>query len=136
MLLDEADVFVERRSTSDIHRNALVCIFLRKLEYYDGIMFLTTNRVQTIDEAFASRIHMPLKYEELNELARKKVWMGHLTKAVTKHGGAKCSGDDLDRLAKKKLNGREVCFFPSKKNLKLNAVDHQRHFHSTGNGCV
>ncbi|KAK5936733.1 hypothetical protein PMZ80_010996 [Knufia obscura] len=108
LLLDEADVFVERRSTSDIHRNALVCIFLRKLEYYDGIMFLTTNRVQTIDEAFASRIHMPLRYNELNESARKKVWTGHLTKAVTKHGGARCSVDDLDRLARKKLNGREI----------------------------
>ncbi|KAK5069381.1 hypothetical protein LTR51_008631 [Lithohypha guttulata] len=108
LLLDEADVFVERRSTNDIHRNALVCIFLRKLEYYDGILFLTTNRAQTMDEAFASRIHMPLKYEELTESARKKVWKGHLAKAVTKNGGPKCSVNDLDRLARKPLNGREI----------------------------
>jgi len=136
LLLDEADVFVERRSASDIHRNALVCIFLRKLEYYDGILFLTTNRVQTMDEAFASRIHMPLKYEELTESARKKVWKGHLTKAVTKSGGAECSGGDLDRLARKELNGREVGSVPRKLECQTNAVDHQCHFYSTGNGCI
>jgi len=76
LLLDEAYVFVEKRSTNDIHRNALVCVFLRKLEYYDGIMFLTTNRVRTIDKTSASRIHMPLRYNELDESARKKVWNG------------------------------------------------------------
>ena len=87
-------------------------------------MFLTTNRVQTIDEAFASRIYMPLRYNELNELARKKVQTGYLTKAVTKYRRAKYSVDNLDRLVKKELNGQEVYFLPSKKNLKLNTVDY------------
>lgn len=43
LLLDEADVVVKERTTSDVVRNALVSVFLRKLEYYDGILFLTTN---------------------------------------------------------------------------------------------
>ena len=34
LLLDEADVFLERRSLQDIHRNALVGVFLRQLEYF------------------------------------------------------------------------------------------------------
>ena len=46
LLLDEADVFLEERNMHDIHRNALVSIFLRQLEYFQGILFLTTNRVQ------------------------------------------------------------------------------------------
>src|SRR6202012_1302752 len=46
LLLDEADVFLEQRSIHDIHRNALVSIFLRLLEYFQGILFLTTNRVE------------------------------------------------------------------------------------------
>ncbi|KAK5141904.1 hypothetical protein LTR04_002423, partial [Oleoguttula sp. CCFEE 6159] len=53
ILLDEADVFLEQRSLHDVHRNALVSVFLRELGYYPGIMFLTTNRVQQIDEAIA-----------------------------------------------------------------------------------
>lgn len=46
LLLDEADVFLEKRNMHDIHRNALVSIFLRHLEYFQGILFLTTNRVE------------------------------------------------------------------------------------------
>jgi len=46
LLLDEADVFLEKRNMHDIHRNALVSIFLRQLEYFQGILFLTTNRVE------------------------------------------------------------------------------------------
>lgn len=40
LLLDEADVFLEKRQHQDVHRNALVSIFLRLLEYFQGILFL------------------------------------------------------------------------------------------------
>lgn len=62
LLLDEADVFLAQRSKYDMKRNALVSVFLRVLEYYNGLLFLTTNRVGTIDEAFKSRIHLSLYY--------------------------------------------------------------------------
>ncbi|KAL7921508.1 P-loop containing nucleoside triphosphate hydrolase protein [Trichoderma austrokoningii] len=52
VLLDEAEVFLEQRSLNDLARNALVPVFLRALEYYDGILILTSNRVGTFDEAF------------------------------------------------------------------------------------
>lgn len=65
LLLDEADVFLTQRSKSDMTRNALVSVFLRVLEYYNGLLFLTTNRVGTIDEAFKSRIHLSLYYVSL-----------------------------------------------------------------------
>lgn len=51
LLIDEADVFLERRSLNDMERNGLVSIFLRVLEYYQGILFMTTNRVRTFDDA-------------------------------------------------------------------------------------
>lgn len=50
----------------DVHRNALVTIFLRMLEYFNGILFLTTNRVMSFDPAFQSRIHMALKVSLLS----------------------------------------------------------------------
>ncbi|KAK8052294.1 ATPase family AAA domain-containing protein 3A-like [Apiospora rasikravindrae] len=74
LLLDEADVFLEKRNMADIHRNALVSIFLRQLEYFQGILFLTTNRVESFDEAFLSRMHIPLRYDELDNKARKAVF--------------------------------------------------------------
>ncbi|KAE8326056.1 hypothetical protein BDV39DRAFT_206441 [Aspergillus sergii] len=65
LLLDEADIFLTRRGMNDFKKNALVSVFLRVLEYYSGILFLTTNRVGTLDEAFKSRIHVSLYYETL-----------------------------------------------------------------------
>jgi SpoVK/Ycf46/Vps4 family AAA+-type ATPase len=54
LLLDEAEVFLTQRTVSDIVRNALVSIFLRQVEYYQGIMILTTNMPQQCDLAFES----------------------------------------------------------------------------------
>ncbi|PWY83636.1 hypothetical protein BO70DRAFT_335763 [Aspergillus heteromorphus CBS 117.55] len=66
LLLDEADIFLTRRDLSDLNRNALVSVFLRVLEYYSGVLFLTTNRVGILDEAFKSRIHLSLHYKHLS----------------------------------------------------------------------
>ncbi|ORY54584.1 P-loop containing nucleoside triphosphate hydrolase protein [Pseudomassariella vexata] len=75
VLLDEADVYLETRRTKDIARNGLVSIFLRALEYYRGVLFLTTNRVQTFDSAFTSRIHVALHYKSLTHTDREKIWL-------------------------------------------------------------
>jgi hypothetical protein len=74
LLLDEADVFLMRRSWDDMGRNALVSVFLRHLEYYSGILFLTTNIVGVIDEAFKSRIHVALRYPSIDLDSTKKIW--------------------------------------------------------------
>lgn len=78
LLLDEADVFLEQRSLHELERNKLVSIFLRILEYYEGIMFLTTNRVNTFDPAFQSRIHISLDYPQLSIESRKVIWTNFL----------------------------------------------------------
>lgn len=75
VLLDEADVYLESRRAKDIERNGLVSIFLRALEYYRGVLFLTTNRVQTFDSAFTSRIHVALHYRALTDRDREKIWL-------------------------------------------------------------
>ena len=108
LLLDEADVFLEQRSIGDINRNALVCVFLRTLEYYQGIMFFTTNRVKQIDPAIASRIHFKIKYDNLGLKERKGVWGYFLGKARTPQGSPVYSLSGLESLVKKPLNGREV----------------------------
>ncbi|KAK1759780.1 putative aaa family protein [Echria macrotheca] len=74
ILLDEADVFMAERHPHDIARNELVSIFLRELEYYRGIIFLTTNLYQTIDSAFRSRVSLHLLFKPLSLQAREAVW--------------------------------------------------------------
>jgi SpoVK/Ycf46/Vps4 family AAA+-type ATPase len=74
ILLDEADVFMAERNPNDIHRNELVSIFLRELEYFRGIIFLTTNLYHTIDSAFRSRVSLHLLFKPLSADARELVW--------------------------------------------------------------
>ncbi|KAE9986895.1 hypothetical protein EG328_004337 [Venturia inaequalis] len=110
LLLDEADVFLERRQHQDVHRNALVSIFLRQLEYFQGVLFLTTNRVETFDEAFQSRIHAALKYGELSQAARKAVWKQYIEKVRVKEGVEimPFKANDFEDLSRKSLNGRQI----------------------------
>ncbi|KAH0563422.1 hypothetical protein GP486_002012 [Trichoglossum hirsutum] len=74
LLIDEADVYLEERTAQDFERNSLVSVFLRNLEYYQGILFLTTNRVGVFDEAFASRIHISIWYPGFDDVKRIKIW--------------------------------------------------------------
>ncbi|RYO18687.1 hypothetical protein AA0111_g10599 [Alternaria arborescens] len=105
LLLDEADVFLEQRSLHELERNKLVSIFLRVLEYYEGTMFLTTNRVQTFDPAFQSRIHISLDYPGLTIDSRKTVWKNFLDSSSQEHTIDKAQ---LAELARMDLNGRQI----------------------------
>ena len=75
VLVDEADIFLEARSSKEIERNALVCVMLRLLEYYHGCLFLSSNRdTASVDAAIASRITVMLTYPPLDDDGRTKVW--------------------------------------------------------------
>ncbi|KZV98726.1 P-loop containing nucleoside triphosphate hydrolase protein [Exidia glandulosa HHB12029] len=106
VLIDEADVFLEQRSLHDLGRNALVAVFLRQLEYYQGILFLTTNRVRSFDEAFQSRIHVALRYRDLEEDARLTIWRSFLEKVGLSQGAM--TAEEERTLAGKDLNGRQI----------------------------
>ncbi|KAG2060596.1 P-loop containing nucleoside triphosphate hydrolase protein [Suillus hirtellus] len=107
VLLDEADVFLSQRRETDVERNALVSIFLRQLEYYQGIMFLTTNLVSQCDAAFESRIHFTVQYPPLCQTSRRQIWKTFIKKASDAH---RCliSEAEIDALALETLNGRQI----------------------------
>jgi len=111
LLLDEADVFVQERSLSHTS-NGLVSVFLCKLDY-QGVMFLTTNRVKTFDHAINSRITMALKYDSLSVATRRTILEKFLKKAMTVYGPVICKSKELETLAKKPLNGRQVSPHPT-----------------------
>ncbi|KAF4915745.1 Ribosome biogenesis ATPase RIX7 [Colletotrichum fructicola] len=80
LLFDEADVFLTQRERGggNLERNALVGVFLRVLEYYSGILFLTTNRVGALDEGFRSRVHLSLCYPNLSLIDTIKILEANL----------------------------------------------------------
>lgn len=73
MLIDEADVYIKRRD-DNIAANAVVGVFLRVLEYFNGLLFLTTNRVGDIDEAIISRCIALIRYHPPGLEDRRRIW--------------------------------------------------------------
>lgn len=100
VLIDEADIFLEARNSTEIQRNALVCVMLRLLEYYTGCLFLSSNRsARSIDAAIASRITVMLGYPALDVEGRAKVWK-NLIELVPSHPVDPTTGIVPDRISK------------------------------------
>ncbi|KAI3539715.1 ATPase [Colletotrichum filicis] len=115
ILLDEADVFMAERNPNDIARNELVSIFLRELEYFRGIIFLTTNLYNTIDTAFRSRVSLHLLFKALSPDARELIWRKFLGRLPQQELGDEGKGprklltdEDIKELGHWQLNGREI----------------------------
>ncbi|RDW91850.1 hypothetical protein BP5796_01244 [Coleophoma crateriformis] len=89
VLIDEADVFLEQRTIHDLTRNCLVSLFLRILEYYEGILFLTTNRLTTFDDR------------------RKELWKLFLDR-TSQQNVESWPEEVLESLSKVELNGRQI----------------------------
>ncbi|HEV7856938.1 MAG TPA: ATP-binding protein [Herminiimonas sp.] len=62
LLLDEADVYIRCRD-NDLEHNAIVAEFLRTLEYFNGLLFMTTNRIDDVDDAILSRCIATIQYD-------------------------------------------------------------------------
>jgi len=127
ILLDEADSFLEKRSsTSSLERNAMVSVMLQLVEYFSGILFLTSNRMDSLDPAFQTRITLSLPYYNLTVDGRQKIWDNLLVKSgvlptkdhrksldnepVSAVGSSLSVQPTIDtgELAKHPLNGREI----------------------------
>lgn len=114
ILIDEADVFLEKRNVKDLQRNSLVSVFLSCLEYYRGMIFLTTNRIGQIDDAFLSRVSLALTYHKLGPGSQKRLWHGFLQKLANERRDivltdrAKRFIDNLDKGEQIPWNGREI----------------------------
>jgi SpoVK/Ycf46/Vps4 family AAA+-type ATPase len=111
VLLDEAEVFLERRSLDDLQRNALVSVFLRVIEYHEGILILTSNRVGTFDEAFRSRIQIAVHYPPLRAYQRMQIWKNFFDRLESfKDGSVDVDElrDHLEELQGIEINGRQI----------------------------
>ncbi|OIW32701.1 P-loop containing nucleoside triphosphate hydrolase protein [Coniochaeta ligniaria NRRL 30616] len=104
LLIDEADVFLAQRSIKDLVRSSL---------FYDGILFLTTNRVGTFDDAILSRVHVQLFYPDLDEEQRYTLWTTFIKKLEADRPSMQVKYAVKEYLRssemrKFKMNGREI----------------------------
>lgn len=86
-------------------------VFLRVLEYYDGILILTSNRVGTFDDAFKSRMQLAIHYPALGPYERLRIWENFLERLEKLKDAAidiPDLRDHLKDLQAEKMNGREI----------------------------
>lgn len=111
VLIDEADTFLAKRAMGgglrDYYHNALVSIFLKHLEYFPGVIFLTTNEETGIDEAVRSRVIF-LHYGGLNAKSRTNIWKNQLSKGDQAPAGKIFQSICAELGSKYELDGREI----------------------------
>ena len=98
LLFDEADALFGKRSevsdARDRYANVEVAYLLQRLETFEGLVVMTTNLQNNIDQAFIRRVHVNVDFPLPDVADRKKIWARCLGDAPTK-------GVDLDFLAKR-----------------------------------
>jgi hypothetical protein len=99
---DECEIFLTKRG-EDLDRSAIVGSFLRLLDYYRGILFLTTNRAEVLDHAVLSRVMLKLDYPDLDHRARTVIWKTMLASA-----GLTLVEGTVEELAEGNINGRQI----------------------------
>ncbi|KAI0406697.1 hypothetical protein F4802DRAFT_91149 [Xylaria palmicola] len=84
LLLDEAETLLAQREKKDnnIQNSSLVSVFLRTLEYYSGILFLTTNRPDVMDDAVKSRVQVSLQYPRLGLIETLAIFQTNLDRLI------------------------------------------------------
>lgn len=104
LLIDEADVYIRQRDNSMEH-NAIVATFLRTLEYFSGLLFLTTNRGDDVDDAIVSRCIAVIDYQTPEKEDAIKIWQ-----VLSKQYEADLTDDLIEQLVNKypKASGRDI----------------------------
>jgi AAA+ superfamily predicted ATPase len=98
LLFDEADALFGKRSevsdARDRYANVEVAYLLQRLETFEGLVIMTTNLQNNIDQAFMRRVHVTVDFPLPDPEDRKRIWERVLA-------GAPTEDIDLDFLSRR-----------------------------------
>jgi hypothetical protein len=98
----------------------IITVFLRTLEYYNGILFLTTNRVGTFDEAFTSRIHISLYYPPLSQSSTLAVFQVNLKRIQARFEKKKERGEASLEIDERSINDFILGYYGRNREARWN----------------
>jgi len=78
LFFDECEQIFLSRSLG----NDAIPVLLTRLEQYDGVAILATNREETLDEALARRVVAKIDFGKPTASAREQIWRKHLPEAL------------------------------------------------------
>ena len=89
LFFDEADALFGKRSevkdAHDRYANVEIGYLLQRMEEYEGVTVLATNRARDMDEAFTRRFQFMLNFPMPDEEQRLKIWQGILPKKAERN---------------------------------------------------
>lgn len=96
----------------------MVAVLLRVLEYYEGILILTTNRLKTFDIAVQSRVNFAIKFKDLDDKQKRNIYRTFIDQLTDENTSDKQQLlgwlDDEEQIEEyggspfKELNGRQI----------------------------
>jgi hypothetical protein len=100
LLFDEADgLFGKRGEVTDArdrYANLEIDHLLQRIETHEGVVVLTSNRPAALDEAFARRIRLAVRFEPPDHEDRRRLWATYLP------------GVDTEDVAREELTGGTI----------------------------
>jgi hypothetical protein len=108
LFFDEADALFGKRSevrdARDRYANLEVGYLLQRMEQYDGVAVLASNRMADMDEAFMRRFQVVARFRLPGAAERRRIWAGLLPEECERAADV-----DLDGLADAvELSGGEI----------------------------
>ncbi len=116
LFFDEADALFGKRSevrdAHDRYANVEISYLLQRMEEYDGLVILTSNLSQNMDEAFVRRMHFTVEFPYPEQEDRRRIWQIAFPKEAPLRAEI-----DLDLLAERyRLTGGNI------RNIALTAA--------------
>lgn len=107
LLLDEGDALMAGRTgvsnANDRYANLETNYLLQRLERYEGILVVTTNAADRIDNAFARRMDATLEFALPDPSTRHRLWCAQLP------AGHRVQGEALEEVARRcNLSGGQI----------------------------
>ena len=108
LFFDEADALFGKRSevkdAHDRYANLEIGYLLQRMEEYEGVTILASNRARDMDEAFTRRFHFIIDFPMPDEAHRLRIWQGMFPAEADRDGVL-----DLPSLAKRfETSGGEI----------------------------
>ncbi len=106
LLFDEADgLFGKRGEVTDArdrYANLEIDHLLQRIELHTGVVVLTSNRPAALDEAFARRIRLSVRFDPPDHAEREELWRRILPSRLL------APGTDTGRVAREELTGAAI----------------------------
>jgi len=109
ILIEDADVLVEKRSFQNMEGNAVVATIIKLIDEFRGTLILTSTGERVFDEVFRSCFDFRVQFQPPNMQEKVELWKRFLRESLTaQEYNSIMQGEELHELLESDLRIREM----------------------------